>query len=37
MKIDFLSAFYGCRLFSLQKFLSFPLLEDNAAIDLEEF
>ena len=36
MKIDFLSACYGCRLFSPQKFLSFALLEHNPEIYLDE-
>ena len=37
MKIDFLSACYGCRLFSSQKFLSIALLEHNPEIYLDEF
>ena len=37
MEIDFLSACYGCRLFSPQKFLSFALLKHNPEIYLDEF
>ena len=37
MEIDFLSACYGCRLFSPQKFLSFALLKHNAEIYRDEF
>ena len=37
MNIDFLSACYGCRLFSPQKFLSFALLKRNLEIHLDEF
>ena len=37
MKIDFLSACYGCRLFMQQKFSSFAMLEHNPEIYLDEF
>ena len=37
LEIDFLSACYGCRLFSPQKFLSFALLKHNPDIYLDEF
>ena len=37
MEIDFLSAGYECRLFSLQKFLSFALPKHNPEIYLDEF
>ena len=37
MKIDFLSAYYGCRLFSPQKFLSFAFLKHNPEIHLDKF
>ena len=37
MEIDFLSACYGCRLFSPQKFLSFALLKHNPEIYLDRF